>query len=114
MQQLIQSANANLITNLLPVLDNLQRSFDERHGNSDDEDFRKGVELIFKNLQSVLKNAGLEPMQSVGEPFDVENHDALLQVEKEDVKSGMVIEEHEKGYLLNGKVIRHAKVLLSK
>jgi molecular chaperone GrpE len=72
------------------------------------------VELIYQKLTAILRNRGLVPMESVGMAFDVERHDALLQVEKEGVPSGIVLEEHEKGYLLNRNVLRHAKVVVSK
>jgi molecular chaperone GrpE len=78
------------------------------------KDLRKGIELISNKLMTVLSGYGLKPMESVGKPFDVDQHDALLQMDKEGVEPGTVIEEHECGYLLNEKVLRHAKVIVSK
>jgi molecular chaperone GrpE len=98
---------------ILPVLDDLERSLKSSSEN-DVSGFRNGVELIYQKLFSILKNQGLTPMETVGQRFDVEKHDALLQVEKKGTEPGMVVEEYERGYLLNGQVLRHAKVTVSK
>ena len=111
--RIIQNANEGLIKDLLPVLDDFERSL-KLDQNRDDKGFREGLELIYQKLLSTLQSRGLEPMVSVDQPFDVDRHDALLQVEKKGKPSGVVLEEHEKGYLLNSRVLRHAKVLVSK
>jgi molecular chaperone GrpE len=110
--QIIQSANSRLMVDMLPVLDDLERSLKI----SDAEDaatFRSGIELIHQKMVNTLKKNGVEPMESVGQDFDVEKHDALLQMKSKDVPSGKIIEEHEKGYFLNDNVLRHAKVIVS-
>jgi molecular chaperone GrpE len=110
---ILRNANAELIKSILFVVDDFERSFKiSKQGNN--EEFIKGVELIYQKLISTLQSQGLEPIESVGEPFDVEKHEALLQVEKKGVQPGIVVEEHEKGYFFNGNVLRHAKVLVSK
>lgn len=111
--QLVLNANADLLKNVLPVLDDLERSL-KLSSENDVSGFRNGIELIYQKLFSILKNQGLTPMEAVGQRFDVEKHDALLQVEKEGTAPGMVVEEYERGYLLNGQVLRHAKVTVSK
>lgn len=110
---IIQNANEGLIQDLLPILDDFERSL-KMESSRNDEGFREGVEMIYQKLFSTLRSRGLEAMVSVDQPFDVDRHDALLQVEKKGKPSGVVLEEHEKGYLLNGRVLRHAKVLVSK
>ena len=110
--QIIQKANEKLILELLPVVDDMERSLKSNHQN--DEDILSGVKLIQQKLMTVLTNAGVEPLESIGQSFDVDKHDALLQIEKKSVDPDIVVEEHEKGYLLNGRVIRHAKVIVSK
>lgn len=112
--KIIKNANKELIFKILPVIDNLHRSLDTDHKKVDENDLRKGVELIFKNLIEILEEEGLESMKSVDEVFDVDKHDALMQVEMEGIDSGMVVEVYEKGYLLKGDVLRHAKVVVSK
>jgi len=115
LQQRIQQANAGLIKEIVPVVDDFERSLkNELNEEAGTLRFREGVQLIYQKLLGILQKFGLEPMISLGRPFDVELHDALLQVEKEGVQPGQVVEEHEKGYLLFGKVVRHAKVIVSK
>ena len=110
--QIIQNANEILIRQILPVLDDLERSL--KTSSEENQEFRKGIELIMNKFFSILRSHGLEPMQAVGQPFDVGKHEAMMQVEKKDLPSDTVVEEPLKGYLLNGKVIRHARVVLSK
>ena len=112
--RIIQSANKDLIKDILSVVDDLERSLEASKKNSGEEDLLKGVELIHQKLMSVFSKYGLTPIESVGKPFDVEKHEALMQVEKKDVPSGTVVEEYEKGYMLNGEILRHAKVVVSK
>lgn len=113
MSQLVENANAVLIKKLLPIIDDLERSLDPENPTSKDGEFYQGIELIYKNLMSILEEEGLEPIHAEGEPFEVEFHDALMQVKKKGVESGIVVDEHQKGYLLNGRIVRHAKVVVS-
>jgi molecular chaperone GrpE len=111
--QLIQSANAELIKQLLPIVDDFERSL-KVPAQGDSAGFRDGVELIHQKLNTLLRAQGVETMETIGQPFDVERHDALLHVENSDFPQGTVAEEVEKGYMLNQQVLRHAKVLVSK
>lgn len=108
------TANADFIKELLPVFDDFERSLEAAKGSEDFKTFFQGVELIYKNLMKVLEKRGVKPMQSVGEPFDPEKHEALLQVENKDFPPGTVVEEHLKGYMLHDKVLRHSQVLVNK
>ncbi len=112
--RIIKNANADLIKKLLPIIDDLERSLDPEHTKNKDAELYKGIELIFKNLLSTLEEQGLEPMHAKGEPFEVDFHDAIMQVKKEGVEPDIVLEEHQKGYFLDGTVLRHAKVVVSK
>ena len=111
---IIQNANKELIINLLPVVDDLERSLKISQKETTAEDLHKGVELIYQKVMSLLQNQGLKPMESIGMPFDVDVHDALMQIEKKGADSNIIIEEHGKGYFLNDQVLRHAKVVVSK
>ena len=113
MSQVMKNANAELIKKLLPIVDDMERSLDPEHAVTKDGEFYQGIELIYKNLINILEEEGLETMHSEGEPFEVELHDALMQMKKKGVESGVVIKEHQKGYLLNGRILRHAKVVVS-
>jgi molecular chaperone GrpE len=111
---IINNANEGIIKDLLPIIDDVERSLKSAPKGGKGREFYKGVDLIYQKLMTVLGKYGLEPMESIGRDFDVDQHDALLQVAKEGIPSSTVVDEHEKGYLLNGKVIRHAKVVVSK
>ena len=99
-----------MITNLLPVLDDFERSLSVVE---DDSPFVDGIQLVYRNFVKTLTGQGLEPMQVVGEEFDPEKHDAIMQKEIEGVESHIVLEEVQKGYIFNGRVVRHAKVIVS-
>ena len=111
---LIRNANEKLITELLPVVDDLERSLAHLNEENDFKTMVEGFQLIHKNLTSLLDRQGLKPMESVGEEFDPDKHDALIQVENKDVESNHIVDEHLRGYVYNDKVIRHAQVIVSK
>ena len=110
---LIHTAGIEIITNLLPVVDDLERAIKSSEQISDIDAFKEGVNLIYNKLIHTLSKKGLEPMKSVGELFDPEFHEAVTNIPapSEDM-IGKVVDELEKGYLLNGKVIRYAKVVV--
>ena len=110
---LIKNANEGLIASLLPILDDLSRSLKSGKDTKDFDAFYKGVELIFTKFSKLLEAQGLSPFESTGKPFDVAYHDALMQAPRNDVPPHTVIEEVERGYMLNDKVLRHAKVIVS-
>jgi len=110
---LIRSANEALVSSLIPILDDFERSLRAGKGARDFDSFAKGVEMIYSKLLKLLEGQGLSTFSSVGEPFDVSLHDALLQVPRPDVPPHTVVEEVERGYRFNDKVLRHAKVVVS-
>jgi len=110
-QTLVRSAEESLIVDLLPVIDDLERV--EENESSDASGLLQGVALIREKLQNILQMKGLEKIESVGKPFDPELHEAMLQQEQEGTEPDTVIQEHECGYRLGDKVIRHAKVVVS-
>lgn len=109
----VKFAGENIITQLLPVLDDLTRSLTSGKEKYDNDPFYKGIELINTKFNKILESQGLKKMETVGTPFNVEYHDALMQVPRNDVPSHTIVEEVETGYLLFDKVIRHAKVIVS-
>jgi molecular chaperone GrpE len=111
---LIRNANEKLITDILPVVDDLERFLAHLDEENDPKTMLEGFQLIHKNLTSLLNKQGLKPMDSVGEEFDPDKHEALIQVENKDVESNHIVDEHLRGYVYNDKVIRHAQVLVSK
>ncbi len=111
---LLKFGAENIILDLLPVIDDFERSLAYGKEHPDFDSFYKGVEIIYGKLLRALENRGLEPLEVVGKPFDVEYHDALMQVPSDAHEPGIVIDEVEKGYKLHDKVIRHAKVTVAR
>lgn len=111
----IRYASEHLIKELIPVYDDLNRSVGsiEKGETNDFETLKKGVLLIQEKFRKILEKEGLKEIDSLGKEFDVNLHDALLQVKKDDVKSHTVVEVVEKGYLYKDKVLKHAKVIVS-
>ena len=110
----LQNATEGLITELLPVIDDFERSIDHAKNSDNSESLLAGIELIYKKLYALLEKQGLKKMEAVGTEFDTDKHQALLQVDSEEYESGYVVEEHLKGYEFNDKVIRHSQVLVAK
>lgn len=107
---LIKYAHENLILEILPVLDNLERLEKSLPQNLRENEYFKGVLQIQKEFLEILKNQGAEPIRVLGERFNPIFHEVIEEVEKEDTKPQTVIEELQKGYTLDNKVIRPAKV----
>lgn len=99
---------------LLPIVDNFERALAAAGQAQDKEAVVAGVEMINKQLQSVLETAGVLPIQAIGKPFDPNFHEAILTTETEDQEHDTVLEELERGYVLNGKVIRASRVRVAK
>ncbi len=110
---IVKFANEGLITELLPVLDDFERSIKAAKTSKDFESLFRGIELIYQKLVKNLEKRGLKSFETVGKEFDVAYHDALMQMHREGVPPHTVLEEVEKGYTLHNKVIRHAKVVVS-
>lgn len=100
-------ANEKLATELLTVLDNFERAL-EHEGENDS--FKEGMEMIFKQLFDVLEKAGLKEIPALGEEFDPNFHNAVMNEDTEEYESGTVSGVMQKGYTLNGKVIRPSMV----
>ncbi len=112
--ELISQANGSMIHKLLPVIDDFERALNQQIDDNGKEDFRRGVELIFAKFFKILEDSGLKIMDSDGKEFNPEIHDAMIQLENKEVPSSHIVETFEKGYSLNEKIIRHAKVSVSK
>ena len=112
-EDLAKYASSKLITELLPVIDNLERALAVSGESTDVDSFTKGVNMIFRQLESVLDSEGLKAMDAVGQPFNPEFHQAIMQVESEEYEEGIVVEEVQKGYMLKDKVLRPAMVKVS-
>jgi molecular chaperone GrpE len=113
MMSIIRRANEDLLIAFLPIVDDMERSLKAANATTDAETIRKGIDLIYQKMTKILDAVGVKPLETVGKPFSVEFHDALLQIARADLPPQTVVEEVEKGYVLNEKVIRHAKVIVS-
>jgi molecular chaperone GrpE len=111
---LVKNANEKLILQLLDTLDNFQRALDSAKTSSDYENFHKGVELIYTHMKDVLNKEGLKEIDAIGKPFDPNFHEAVTQAVSDKYDEGMVMEEISKGYLLNDRLLRASKVVVSK
>lgn len=113
MAEWIKLANENLIIDILPVLDGLGLESRDGTRNYAERDAElRGVAMIRRHLLDILTNYGLEEIKAVGEKFNPELHEAVERVESDE--EGIIMEEIQKGYLLNGKVIRTSKVRVTK
>ena len=97
-----------LLKNLLPIVDNFDRAMATEQ--QDGEAFKKGVEMIYTQLGETLKNVGLEPIETEGQKFDPNFHQAVMRVENPDLDDATIAQELQKGYIVKGKVIRPSMV----
>lgn len=111
--ELIGSANKETVVAMLPVLDDFERALKSIDSATDVQALKEGVDLIYNKFKSILVSKGIKPMESVGQPFHIDFHEAITNIPapSEDMK-GKVIDEVEKGYFLNDKVVRFAKVVV--
>jgi molecular chaperone GrpE len=113
--ELIQTAGKEVIVSLLQVLDDANRAEKQMQETNDPAQIKEGVKLVFNKLRKTLQAQGLKAMDSLQTDFDVEKHEAItgILVNDENLK-GKVVDEIEKGYYLNDKLIRFAKVVIGK
>ena len=107
-----EMASRNIILEILPVMDNFTLALKSADTNTNPRDFLAGVELIYSQLFDVLKNSGIETINTENQTFDPFYHEALMKVES-DLPENTIVEELQKGFMLNDKVIRHARVKVS-
>jgi molecular chaperone GrpE len=104
----------NLLRDLLPIVDNLERAVDAAKGSADGKSIVDGVRMVLASLMDFLKTNGVRPMASVGEQFDPNRHEAADQVAHPTHPPNTVVDEFHRGYLINDKVLRPARVVVSK
>lgn len=110
-KEIREVATEQLIKDLLPVLDNFERAL--QHAVDPEDAFVSGVRMVFSQMKDILMARGLLPIEAIGQPFDPGLHEAIAQIET-DQPEGTVVQEYEKGYLLGKRVLRPAKVVVSK
>ncbi len=112
-ESMIQSAREGLISPLLEVVDNFERAL-ESSEESDVKSFKKGTKLIYQQLNELLRKEGVEPIDAVGQEFNPNLHEAVMQVESDQFADGIIAGEVSRGYKVKDKVIRFSKVTVSK
>ena len=113
--ELIQTASKDVIASLLTVLDDSERAEKQMLATQDIEAIKEGEKLVFNKLRSTLQSRGLKAMESVGKDFNPEFHEAITEIPApNEALKGKVLDEVEKGYYLNDKIIRFAKVVVGK
>jgi molecular chaperone GrpE len=110
---IIETANAKLLEKLSEVLDNFERAFAAENKANDLEAFEKGMQLIHSQFAKTLTDAGLEQIDPIGQAFDPNCQEALMQQPSEDIPEGHVVTVFQKGYRLKGKILKTAKVIVS-
>jgi molecular chaperone GrpE len=111
-QIMIKNANAELITQFLPMLDSFEFAIKNSNGNNPEIDkFKKGLEMIYAQFFSTLKDQGLRVIETKNQKFDPYKHEVLMV--KEGEQDDMILAELQKGYMLNDKVLRHSKVMIT-
>ena len=113
--ELSQTAGKEVIKDLLDVVDDSERAEKQIQASADLAQIKEGIQLVFNKLRNVLQSKGLKAMESVHTDFDVEKHEAITEIPAptEELK-GKVLDEVQKGYYLNDKIIRFAKVVVGK
>lgn len=112
--EFLKFAHEGLILDFLPVLDNLERAVSAARAEAGSTPLIEGLEMIGRLFRSVLEKAGVKAMEAMGQPFDPAHHQAVAQVETSRGDANLVVEEVQKGYLIEGRVLRPAMVKVSR
>ena len=112
--ELMQTAGKEMAVALLEVADDMDRAEKQIAADEDINHVKEGVQLVFNKLRSVLQQKGIVAMNSIDTEFDVEKHEAVTEIPAGEEKTGKVVDELQKGYYMNDKLIRFAKVVVGK
>ena len=114
MEVLRKFANESLVKEMLPVVDNLERAIDSSNNNGAKNSIVEGVDMTLMEILKILEKFGVKPIESLGETFDPSFHEAVMQQESEDHAENTVLQEFQKGYMINDRLLRPAMVVVSK
>lgn len=106
----VKFGNENLLRDILPLMDNIDRAMDHACNSNDFDAFKQGLKMLQDQLMVCLQKHGVEQIEAVGKEFDPHVHEAMMQVESKEHEERKVVGEFERGYLLNGRLLRPAKV----
>jgi molecular chaperone GrpE len=113
-EKLIESANERLMVDIIEIRETFVRALEIKGSQKDFDTFQEGMKLIFTKMDDILRRHGLQTFAESGEPFDPLIHDAMLQMPHPEIPQNHISQIYEKGYRLKNKVIKHAKVVVSK
>jgi len=113
-EEFIKYAGEKIIQEFIDVFESLERGIENAKKADNKDKLIEGMELVYKKFKAVLEKNGLTPIKAVGEKFDHNKHEAMMQTLTDEFKEDTILEEFAKGYMLNGKVIRYSKVRVSK
>ncbi len=111
--QMFDSGAGDIIEKILPVIDDMERGLAALNDEEKETSFAKGMEMIYKKFIGILNNAGVEPIDAAGKEFDPNFHNAVMQSPSDEVESGYVVQELQKGYMYKEKVLRHSMVIVA-
>ena len=112
-EDMVRTAGESLIGELLEVVDNFERALNHTEEDTDFDAFREGTKLIFNQMMNLLKKYDVTPIEALGQPFDPNLHEAMMQIESDEYDEGVVAVEMSRGYRQGTRVIRHSKVGVS-
>ena len=107
---LYNSLVADIVSNFLPILDNLEKAVE---AETKDEEYKKGIELVLKQFKDVLASRGVTEIETVGKTFDPELHEAVSSVQDDTKGEKEIVQEYRKGYMIGNRVIRHSMVIVA-
>lgn len=107
---LYNSIMADVISSLLPVVDNLEKAL---QAETKDEDYKKGIEMVLKQFKDVLNANGVKEIEAIGKEFDPSLHEAVGMIQDEKLGEKIIAQEYRKGYMIGSKVIRHSMVVVA-
>ncbi len=113
-EEMIRQAQESLVREFLPILDNLQRALAHADNQDGAAGLVEGIKMIERQFSSTLERLGVTPIEALHRAFDPGHHEAMIQVESDDYEPNTVVEELEKGYLWHDRLLRPAKVAVSK
>ncbi|MDZ7318112.1 MAG: nucleotide exchange factor GrpE [candidate division KSB1 bacterium] len=111
---LISRANEEFCLELLPIIDDFERSLNSQPKKRSYQALKQGIQFIYQKLMAALKKQGVEPIAAVGQPFDPQFHSAIMQVEDKSKPSNVVVDEAVKGYRFKDKLLRYSQVVVNK
>ena len=111
--ELIEYASAELVSELIDIMENLERGVASAKGSDDIDSIVKGMEMVSTRLKDILGSRGLKPIEAVGKKFDPHYHEAMMMTPTDEYPYNTVIEEFQQGYMIKDKVIRYSRVRVS-